>query len=410
TCAQVWVARQASPGPGAAVRARSVSAVQDSSHAHASGSDNGPPSSPDGLPEGEQFAALVRWLELGLTRLEIEAIKARGVSQLLHQLQKALDGACPPDLTDAAERTRSAWRDLLGEEARTSATVLLNTLEPYQREIEHHFALQRQSNFRGLMGSYLGFINRMKYAGSTLRDRIPFIPRGAGQQNAPATWDLQAFTRTCSTTASERHLDARGRALVNRMLVEADRQGFPLNLLSEPAESTAKTDWRQRYAQVLTEVLSHVEHEWTRPTGARRIFQGGVIFLADWLPAATLIAALGWLLWRFFDPMGMGYNVHLWDMLLPLFMMLVVLIILHVLIAVVLPLRWHAIRDEFERQLARRIADELEQVYAGLPARVAEDLLKERRRVEQLLGETREVTGWLEQREQAASIAGLYGR
>ena len=32
----------------------------------------------------------------------------------------------------------------------------------------------------------------------------------------------------CSTTASERHLDARGRALANRLLVEADHQGFPL--------------------------------------------------------------------------------------------------------------------------------------------------------------------------------------
>src|SRR5262249_6375620 len=32
------------------------------------------------LPEGEQFQDLVRWLEMGLTRLEIEAIKARGVS------------------------------------------------------------------------------------------------------------------------------------------------------------------------------------------------------------------------------------------------------------------------------------------------------------------------------------------
>jgi hypothetical protein len=30
--------------------------------------------------------------------------------------------------------------------------------------------------------------------------------------------------------------------------------------------------------------------------------------------------------------------------------------------------------------------------------------------VEQLLSETREVAAWLERRQQAASIAGLYGR
>ena len=39
---------------------------------------------------------------MGLTRLEIEAIKARGVGQLLAQLEQALQSASPPDLTDAA--------------------------------------------------------------------------------------------------------------------------------------------------------------------------------------------------------------------------------------------------------------------------------------------------------------------
>ncbi len=50
------------------------------------------------LPEGEQFTDLVQWLEMGLTRLEIEAIKARGVSQLLQHMQQGLTTASPPDL------------------------------------------------------------------------------------------------------------------------------------------------------------------------------------------------------------------------------------------------------------------------------------------------------------------------
>lgn len=45
---------------------------------------------------GEQFLDLVRWLEHGLNRLEIEAIKARGVGQLLHELEEALRAALPP--------------------------------------------------------------------------------------------------------------------------------------------------------------------------------------------------------------------------------------------------------------------------------------------------------------------------
>src|SRR5438270_4094161 len=40
---------------------------------------NGVVPKPPGLPEGEQFGLLRHWLELGLTRLEIEAVKARGV-------------------------------------------------------------------------------------------------------------------------------------------------------------------------------------------------------------------------------------------------------------------------------------------------------------------------------------------
>ena len=55
-------------------------------------------------------------------------------------------------------------------------------------------------------------------------------------------------------------------------------------------------------------------------------------------------------------------------------------------------------------------ASELQGVYAAIPAEVAEGLHLERRRIEQLLTETREVTTWLEQREQAATIAGLYGQ
>jgi energy-coupling factor transporter ATP-binding protein EcfA2 len=361
---------------------------------------------PPAAPEGEQFADLVRWLQEGLTRVEIEAIKARGVSQLLQQLQKTLESACPPDLSEAAACARSAWVRTLADEARTDAEVLLNTLEPFQREIEHHFALQRQRHFRGLMGGYLGLVNRLKYAGSTLRDRLPLLPRPRSKVDAPSSWDLAEFTRSCSAAASERQLDARGRALANRLLVEADQAGFPLSLLTETTENAAHIDWRQRYAQALTEVLGQVEHQWARPTGLRRWVQGGVVLLADWLPLVALLAAIAVPLWRFFlydVPLGLTH------FLIPFIVLVSVLVLLHVLVALLLPLRWLAIRGEFQQQLERRLVAEMQQVYANLPGDVAEALKAERHEVEQLLGEVREVAGWLRQREQAASIAGLYG-
>jgi len=136
--------------------------------------------------------------------------------------------------------------------------------------------------------------------------------------------------------------------------------------------------------------------------------QGGVVLLADWLPIVTLLGAIAVPLWRYF--MDSNYQPALSHFLLPLAVLLAVLVLLHVLIALLLPLRWLAIRGEFQRQLERRLAMELEQVYANVPSDVAEKLKSERHEVEQLLGEVREVAGWLQQREQAVSIAGLYGK
>ncbi len=361
-------------------------------------------------PEGEQFQELVDWLEKGLTRLEIEAIKARGVTQLLQHLHQSLTAASPPDLAEASARARSAWEKATAEEARASAEVLLDTLDPYQREIEHHFALEGQRRFRGLMAGYLHLFTRMKYVGSTLRERVPMLPRPKeGSPPAPA-WDLGTFTRACSDAAANRHLTARGKAFADRLLVEADAQGFPVALLSDPVEAAAKLDWRQRHAQTLVEILHEVEGQWTRPTGARRWVQGILVFLADWVPPVALLAALAMLLVRYFDPFTKGYQVQTSDVLLPFIVLLVVLVIFQVLISVLLPLRWPAIRGEFRKKLEARLREELEAAYLPIPAEVADALKAERREVEKLLGETREVADWLEQREQAASVAGLYGR
>jgi hypothetical protein len=209
--------------------------------------------------------------------------------------------------------------------------------------------------------------------------------------------------------AGDRHLDARGRALPNRLLLEADKQGFPLNLLSEPVEAAAKLNWRQRYAQALIEVLQQVERESSQPAGTRRWIQRGIVWIADWVPPLALLAALVRLLWRFFDPYGMGYSFQLSDVLLPLFVLLIVLIMLHLVIVLLLPVRWATIRGEFQRRLRQRVQQDLENGYAAIPAEVATALELERRQIEQLLENTREVTAWLERREQAASVAGLYG-
>jgi hypothetical protein len=364
------------------------------------------PHLPDELPADEQFQELVSWINSGLNRLEIEAIKARGITQLLRLLQTTLEAACPPDLREMSERTQSAWERILGEEAKTTAEVLLNTLEPYQREIEHYFAVETQRRFKGLMAGYLGLFTKAKEVSQTLGQRLPFLPKMSANVEAPQTWSLQDFTKTCSSVAGERHLDARGRALANRLLLEADQQGFPLDLLSQPTEAASQLDWRQRYAGALIEILKRVEQQWSNPTGRRRVVQGTVIFLADWVPSVALLATCIMLLWRY--TMG-GGSFDRGDLVLPFIVVGITLVILHFVIAAVLPLRWPQMRGEFHRQLERRLMTELEGTYSNIPREVADVLRDERRQAEKVIGETRDVSEWLRQREQSASITGLYG-
>jgi hypothetical protein len=355
-------------------------------------------------PEGEQFRDLLQWLELGLTRLEIEAVKARGVGQLLAQCAEALRSACPPDLSEEASHTREAWERILADEADTFADVLLTTLDPSQQEIEHHFRLEGQRRFRGLMAGYLSLLTRIQYAGSRLRSRVPFA---AGGPQPPAAVNLSSFTHECIRVAGERSLDQRQRALTNRLLVEADRQGFPPDLLPPTVGEVERQDWHRRFEVALNDSLTHVERQWSRPTGARAWLQTGLVRLANVVPELTLVAAILGLFWRYF--MTESFQPTVFSVLLPFLLTLVVLILFHLLVNWVLPLRWPTIRGEFKRQLGRRISDSLTAAYVTLPGEVNDRLAAERRQIDGLLAEVTDVGGYVDKQQRAAHIEGLYG-
>jgi hypothetical protein len=356
-------------------------------------------------PEGEQFQDLLHWLELGLTRLEIEAVKARGVGQLLAQCSHALRAACPPDLTDAAARSRTAWEAVLAEEADNYADVLLTTLDPNQHEIEHHFRLEGQRRFRNLMAGYLALLTRVQYAGSRLRSRVPFV--GLPGDQAPAALDLSGFTRECIRVAGERSLDQRQRALGHRLLVEADRHGFPPELLPPHVNRVVGQNWRDQFEEALNESLTHVERQWAAPTGPRGWVQAALVRLANFVPEVTLIAAILALLWRYF--MTESFSPTLFSVLLPFLITLVVLVLFHLVINLVLPLRWPNIRGEFRRQIRGRLYDRLDAAFAPLPGEVNADLARERHQIDRLLAEAAEVDGYLDRQQRSAHVEGLYG-
>jgi hypothetical protein len=368
---------------------------------------------PANLREGEQFEELSRWIEYGLTRVEIEAIKARGVSQMLEQLSTTLTDVRAPDLSEEADRTQASWERVLRDEAGNCAEVLLSTLEPYQREVEHHFSVQGQQRFRGLMAGYLKLTTKLQYAGSTLRDRIPFTPTlgslsGRDKLETPTSWNLGAFVHECTRVAGERVLNQRLTAMMNRLLVEADQQRFAASLLNPALAEAGRSDWQLRYDRSMIEALNQVEQNFTNPTGFRHVLKMLLIIAANFLPELTFIGALFVLLWRFF--MQENYIPSLFDILLPFAITLVVLLLLHVLINVFLPLRWSAIRSEFHVELRSRIETELTSIYLAIPHQTRDVLLGERQQVDAIISEANDLLKWLNERQQAASIMSLYGK
>jgi hypothetical protein len=363
---------------------------------------------PPAVPEGEQFPELERWLELGLTRLEIEAIKARGVGQLLHQLEKTLEAVKPPDLTAEARRAEKVWERSLRDEAREVADILLATLDPHQRDIERHFALEGHRRFRGLMAGFLHLVTRLRYLGTTIKRQAPRPLRLDLAQAADAGWDLAGFSKACTALASDRHLDARGRALPNRLVVLAEEEGFPLSVLNATVEGVAHTDWRQKYSGLLLEVLHEVESQWVQPSGPRRWLQTALIWLGDVLPLAALAGGSALLLYDYF--WSENHRIFSWsDLLLPLAAVFFTLVIMYVVIVFMLPIRWPAIRGTFHRRLTERLTDELARAYLPIPHDLAARLNAERRQVDQFLADLREVAAWLQSREAAANVGALYG-
>ena len=86
------------------------------------------------------------------------------------------------------------------------------------------------------------------------------------------------------------------------------------------------------------------------------------------------------------------------------------MVLLHVVILMVLPVRWSAIRGEFRSRLAEKLRDEFGRTFLPVPEEVAAAVAAEKKQVEELAGETRQVADWLRDREEAAHVGELYGR
>jgi hypothetical protein len=262
------------------------------------------------------------------------------------------------------------------------------------------------------MGGYLGFVQWLRSLGSGggWRPRIPWVPTlptlpTPGEKPA-VDFNLVTLLAQCSRDASDRHLDARHKALTTRLLLEAERLGVPLTLLQSRLAPVDALDWRARRAQAMLEVFTEVERAWVEPTGSRRVIHRTMLFLGNTLPSLSLFAMVALLLWQYFMEKR---SFSTGDVLTPLAVVVLTMVILHVLIALVLPMRWPALRAEFRSELVRRLEGDVIAQYLPLPAELAGDLRADRERALEVRKKVAETTAWLESRERGANVMQLYG-
>ena len=154
--------------------------------------------------------------------------------------------------------------------------------------------------------------------------------------------------------------------------------------------------------RAVIEALAEVERQATNPTGFRRLLRGTLSLMANTLPEIALVSTAGLLLWNFFVH---AETPDFFRMSLVALIPLVVIIVLHMLILMLLPVRWPAIRYEFRKQLGTRMAAELGRAYLAIPTEVSAAIHEERKQVDSLVAETKQVSDWLAERQQAAELA-----
>jgi predicted ATPase len=362
------------------------------------------------LPPGEEFPSLEKWLEQGLTVMEVEAIKARGIGQMLVQLRQALEEVRPPEVASTVRQVINQWRATLDEEASEMAHALISTLDPSHREIERHFAVEGQRRFRGLMAAFLRMATHVRYWGISLRKHMPKPLSGNLAEAAETTtWDLASFSRTCADMATDRHLDVRLRALPNRLLAEADAAGLPVPLLADDIGRAMPQEMAPTISKYLIETLQEEEKEWTQPAGSRRLLNRVFVWLGDLLPLLVLLVSSGFLLYDYF--FAVPRRAFTWtDLLLPVISVFFTLLILYIVMIFLLPIRWPAIKHTFRSRLTERLRQELHAAYLHLPEKLEQDLTKERQEVDKVLSSVRDLELWLQGREETSRVTALYGK
>ncbi|MFT3882521.1 MAG: 50S ribosome-binding GTPase [Gemmatales bacterium] len=358
------------------------------------------------LPEGEQFPALESWLHQGLTKREIEAIRTKGIGQLLHQLQTLLQTVQPPDVQAAAKKTEAVWKITVQNEINTQIDTLLASVAPHQKTLQRRFANNLSHPFRGVMGWYARILDFGRHG--WLSSKLPQLKSTTPVETDLQPSDLQGFARSCTHEAYQRRLAARIESLADRLVANADDAGLPTYRLTEDIRAQLKSITEATYVDALSRALAHAEQSLAGPASWRQRYAKLWVTLGYIIPYGVLLLVF---IWQLYAKFAGTMFVAITDLLLlPPLAALLAMTLLYILYRATVPVTWGKLSPVCQQQLASELHTRFQTALQALPQQQATLLADERRIVTQLLERTAECSRSIQQHEELSQVAILYAR
>jgi energy-coupling factor transporter ATP-binding protein EcfA2 len=367
---------------------------------------------PPDLPAGEQFQELRQWLEWGLTRREIEAIKARGIEQLLEACRQALEQTTPPDLHPLVPRLRQQWERLLDEAAQQQAATLLRIFEAQQASIELYFQSCDQQRFRGFMAAYLRATRWLRSSGAQIRRPLSTAVTSASVTKTAATAPLPDSLNqllgwdNAPTTALLTPL--RLQDLPHRLLLAAQQAGWPAAQFQPYLEANVPLQQQSQWLhEAIVQALHHVEYDLLQAAGPRRWLRQILVLTANYAPELAFLATAALLLWQLIVQQQTPGLVQL---ALVVIVPLLVLVTLHLLLHLLMPLDWSGLRPRLEHYLHHQIRQQTLEHWLPLLDEFVRKVDQERQQLLSLIEDLDRTREWIARHAIQAEIAHLYGR
>ena len=352
---------------------------------------DGPPAE----PIDDDFPLLQSWLASGLSVQAIRDIKSLGIAGSLDTLVAALEPALPPDWQPKTKALKEHWRQALRHSIADHAKLLVSSTDSHAAAFERHFTHIGRGNFRGLFNIYLLLVDRVWRLNLSL---LPAL-RTPGRESMP---DLAS--RCVAEIPRETRL-THGQSMHDHLLALADREDWPIGPLQDYMPSDhAQLLGEKALAHILADQLVELERQFSQPTGSRRVLRAAVKGICDWLPWGVLAVLVGKFVYDVFF-------LSLWDLgtfFSALVVMIGTLLLAHLLLAKLVPVRWTSLRQRLLTMVEDQLLDTLSPVYLAVLDRFTANVGVERERLAGALKGLRSLRDQLRSHEPETSQGSLF--